>query len=204
MSTNKYNATTGQLTSIADSNRIWVGTTAAHDAAVQAGTMPNNCMVYVTDDSSNELSTTPTQGSTLPITSGGVYNALFVNNFTYNVDTSIRPQIQFYGVVSSTGTGTFRRLKINDKISILTCSGIGTVSGTTQAGEARCTLFFPKTEGKSYNLISFFARQYEQSKAYVGYKEFLQMTNDWRVDFYMEDCVVNKGIIAGLTVIEYS
>jgi hypothetical protein len=50
MSTNKVNKTTGELVTLASGMRMWVGTKAAHDAQVLAGTMPNNCMVSIIDD----------------------------------------------------------------------------------------------------------------------------------------------------------
>lgn len=50
MSVNKYNADTGELVTLANGSRIWCGTKAAKAAAIAAGTMPNNCMVCVTDD----------------------------------------------------------------------------------------------------------------------------------------------------------
>lgn len=50
MSVNKVNKTTGELITLANGTRMWIGTKAAHDAAVAAGTMPNNCMVCITDD----------------------------------------------------------------------------------------------------------------------------------------------------------
>jgi len=53
LSVNKYDSTTGTLTSVAASGRVWIGTTAQHNAAIQAGTMPNNCLVSITDDESD-------------------------------------------------------------------------------------------------------------------------------------------------------
>lgn len=50
MSVNKVDKTTGELVTLANGTRMWIGTKSAHDAAVQAGTMPNNCMVCITDD----------------------------------------------------------------------------------------------------------------------------------------------------------
>ena len=50
MSVNRYDSTTGQLVTLAGGQRLWVGTKSAHDAAVSAGTMPNNCLVAITDD----------------------------------------------------------------------------------------------------------------------------------------------------------
>lgn len=50
MSLNKYNATTGELENIASGQRTWVGTRAAYDAAKQAGTLPTNALICITDD----------------------------------------------------------------------------------------------------------------------------------------------------------
>lgn len=53
MSVNKRDVTTGELITLASGTRMWVGTKNAHDLAVQQGTMPNNCMVCITDDTTN-------------------------------------------------------------------------------------------------------------------------------------------------------
>jgi hypothetical protein len=50
MSTNFVNKSTGELVTLANGTRMWIGTKSAHDLAVQQGTMPNNCMVCITDD----------------------------------------------------------------------------------------------------------------------------------------------------------
>lgn len=50
MSTNLVNKDTGELVTLANGTRMWIGTKTAHDLAVQQGTMPNNCMVCITDD----------------------------------------------------------------------------------------------------------------------------------------------------------
>lgn len=39
-----------QLVTLASGQRMWIGTSAAHDAAVLAGTMPNNCTVAIIDE----------------------------------------------------------------------------------------------------------------------------------------------------------
>ncbi len=49
----------GTLVTLANGTRTWVGTKAAHDAAVQAGTMPNNCIVCITDDFPSEWEAVP-------------------------------------------------------------------------------------------------------------------------------------------------
>lgn len=50
MSISKYDKETGTLTTLANGTRLWIGTKKAHDSAVEKGTMPNNCLVVVTDD----------------------------------------------------------------------------------------------------------------------------------------------------------
>ena len=50
MSVNYVDKTTGELVTLANGTRMWIGTQSAHDLAVQQGTMPNNCMVCITDD----------------------------------------------------------------------------------------------------------------------------------------------------------
>lgn len=50
MSLNKYDSSTGELTNIASGSRIWTGTKAAYDAQKQAGTLPNNALIVITDD----------------------------------------------------------------------------------------------------------------------------------------------------------
>lgn len=49
MSVNKYTTAQGLVT-LANGSRIWVGTKAAYEAAKQAGTMPNDVLVAITDD----------------------------------------------------------------------------------------------------------------------------------------------------------
>lgn len=54
MSVNKVSKDTGELVTLANGTRMWIGTKSAHDLAVQQGTMPNNCMVCITDDAAGE------------------------------------------------------------------------------------------------------------------------------------------------------
>lgn len=64
MSVNRYNASTGELTTLANGTQIWTGTEAAYKAQKQAGTLPNNSIICITDDEAdyNHYSTeeTPT------------------------------------------------------------------------------------------------------------------------------------------------
>ena len=49
MSVNKYTTASG-LQTLANGSRIWIGTKAAYEAAKQAGTLPNDCLIAITDD----------------------------------------------------------------------------------------------------------------------------------------------------------
>lgn len=50
MSVNKYNPSTGTLTTLASGDRTWIGTKAQYDAQKTAGTLPNNALIVITDD----------------------------------------------------------------------------------------------------------------------------------------------------------
>lgn len=50
MSVNKYNATTGELISLAGGTRTWIGTKAAYEAQKTAGTLPTDVLIIITDD----------------------------------------------------------------------------------------------------------------------------------------------------------
>ncbi len=78
MSVNKYDSTTGTLTSLASGARTWIGTKAAYDAEKLAGTLPTNCLIVITDDE-EAMDTVPTEDSPVAVTSDGIYNALIKN-----------------------------------------------------------------------------------------------------------------------------
>lgn len=73
MSVNKYNASTGELTNLASGSRIWAGSKAAYDAQKQAGTLPNNCIICITDDE-EELAQEVIKDDPRAVTSGAVYD----------------------------------------------------------------------------------------------------------------------------------
>ena len=75
MSLNKYNPTTGELTNIASSSRIWTGTKAEWNALVQAGTAPRNVLVAITDDE-QAPSDTVTEDDENAVQGGAVWNAI--------------------------------------------------------------------------------------------------------------------------------
>ena len=59
MSVNKYNRDTGTIQTLASGTRIWIGSRAAHSAAIAAGTLPSNCLIAITDDSSDKTTKFP-------------------------------------------------------------------------------------------------------------------------------------------------
>lgn len=73
----------------------WVGTAAEY--AQQSASIPAGTPIIITDD--QDIDTVPTQGSTNPITSGGVYNALPLFDATtgdiyiYDLQTAARKRI---------------------------------------------------------------------------------------------------------------
>ena len=75
MSVNKYDASTGTLTTIANGQRTWVGTKQAYDQAKIAGTLPTNCLVAITDDEvdHNHYSTNETETGTYWIDGKPIY-----------------------------------------------------------------------------------------------------------------------------------
>lgn len=75
MSINKYNSQTGELTSLAGGTRTWIGTQAAYNIEKQAGTLPNNCLIAITDDE-EELAQEVIENDPRAVTSGAVYTAL--------------------------------------------------------------------------------------------------------------------------------
>ena len=105
MSVNRYDSTSGTLTSLAAGSRTWIGTKAAYEAEKQAGTLPTNCLVVITDDET-EMDTVPTAGSPVAVTSDGIYKALTWREISTDTDLRTIPfneisiVIQFY-------TGTY-------------------------------------------------------------------------------------------------
>lgn len=73
MSSNKVDKITGELVTLANGSRMWVGSKAAHDAAIQAGTMPNNCLVALIDDYEDATTDDVEEGNPKPVSSNGVY-----------------------------------------------------------------------------------------------------------------------------------
>ena len=75
MSVNKYTTADG-LQTLANGSRVWIGTKANHAAARQAGTLPTDCLICITDDDDEYKTDQVIEDSQMVITSGGVYDAL--------------------------------------------------------------------------------------------------------------------------------
>lgn len=79
MSVNRYTTESG-LQTLANGQRCWIGTKAAYEAAVQAGTMENDILVAITDDDDEYKTDTVAQNDNRVVTSGGVWNLLNVSS----------------------------------------------------------------------------------------------------------------------------
>lgn len=106
MSTNLVNKDTGELVTLANGTRMWIGTKSAHDLAVQQGKMPNNCMVCITDDAAGEeaweYSTSETNTGKKWIDGKPIYRRVFTANSVpsdnyigtiTNLDTPIKLEV---------------------------------------------------------------------------------------------------------------
>ena len=83
MSVNKY-TTEGGLQTLANGQRIWVGTKDAHDAQKLAGTLPRDCLIAITDDEDDTIVDEVLEDDSRAVTSGAVYNAIQDINQEYN------------------------------------------------------------------------------------------------------------------------
>ena len=89
MSVNRYTTESG-LQTLANGQRCWIGTKAAYEAAVQAGTMENDILVAITDDDDDYKTDTVAENDNRVVTSGGVYNVLHPD-LDYAHATNITP-----------------------------------------------------------------------------------------------------------------
>lgn len=79
MSVNRYNSSTGTLTTLANGQRMWIGTQTAYDSAEAAGTLPNNCLIAITDDGAGteQYSTEETSTGKVWIDDKPIYRKVF-------------------------------------------------------------------------------------------------------------------------------
>ena len=109
MSVNRYNASTGELTSLATGSRTWVGTREAYDQAKQAGTLPNNCLIAITDDEKdhNHYSTEEVETGMFWIDGKPIYRKV-ISNITLdnNNNVTVAHGISNFGdLISLRGAG---------------------------------------------------------------------------------------------------
>lgn len=158
MSVNKYNASTGELTNIASGQRTWVGTRAAYDAAKTAGTLPNNCLIIITDDET-AMDTIPTEDSPVAVTSGGLYNILTDDNIYINYTANIGNSWTDLPV-------DFSKLKQYKKIMIEV--GIGTSNTGCQTSVLMVTdTTLEKMDTDNFNIYNLFNGAYANSTWYA-------------------------------------
>ena len=74
MSVNKYNSQTGELTTIASGQRTWIGTKEAYEQQKQAGTLPTDCLICITNDEDDTIADAVTENDPRAVTSGAVYD----------------------------------------------------------------------------------------------------------------------------------
>ena len=99
MSVNRYDASTGELTNIASGQRTWVGTQEAYKTAKQAGTLPNNAIIAITDDEQDGL-------DALIPKNAGARNSIFRGNYL-----GTAPTAEQYDAIDA---GTFEGLMLGD------------------------------------------------------------------------------------------
>ena len=134
MSVNKVNKTTGELVTLASGVRMWIGTQSAHDLAVQQGTMPNNCMVCITDDyptKTTEVNTTRARGrATINFTFNSSASQTFdlTDFFTESDITDAGRYFLLYAVGYSEAFGRFNSIERGAQPTLTIDSGKITVT----------------------------------------------------------------------------
>lgn len=96
MSVNRYDASTGELVTLASGTRTWIGTKAAYEAARSAGTLPNNCLIAITDDEvdHNHYSTEETETGMYWIDGKPIYRRAYTFTTPSTIATT-RTQYRF-------------------------------------------------------------------------------------------------------------
>ena len=80
MSVNKYTTASG-LQTLANGSRIWIGTKEAYEAEQQAGTLPDDCLIAITNDDDEYKTDTVAANDDRVVTSGGVWDLLNASSF---------------------------------------------------------------------------------------------------------------------------
>lgn len=74
MSVNKYDHNSGQLTTLASGSRTWIGTKEAYESAKQAGTLPLNAIIMITNDEDDTIATEVIEDDSRAVSGGAVYS----------------------------------------------------------------------------------------------------------------------------------
>lgn len=131
MSLNKYNATTGELENIASGQRTWVGTRAAYDTAKQAGTLPTNALICITDDEEDycHYSTEETKTGNYWIDGKPIYRKVVVltSNIASGSNIPISSNIDM--LVDFGGTGYFGPNRYYRQFPWIAGSYMGSLNG---------------------------------------------------------------------------
>ena len=132
MSVNKVDKTTGELVTLANGTRMWIGTKSLHDSAVQQGTMPDNCMVCITDDFPStevKVTTVTKNGVTAYITR---YDKVVTMTFAGNLSASMSQWGKIIDGLPTTG----RDFYLADNQVYLSASGNLTALSALSSGTA--------------------------------------------------------------------
>ena len=109
MSVNIYDSQSGNLQNVASGQRTWVGTQEAYKAAKQAGTLPNNAIIAITDDEKdhNHYSTDETETGMYWIDGKPIYRKVIPNiTLDNNNNITVAHGISNFGdLISLRGAG---------------------------------------------------------------------------------------------------
>lgn len=105
MSVNRYSTESG-LQTLASGQRVWIGSKDAYDAEKQAGTLPSNCLIAITDDSEdNNYSTEEKLTGKFWIDGKPLYRkVLVINSISSNTDVDVSSlNIETLAIISGFG-----------------------------------------------------------------------------------------------------
>jgi len=126
MSVNIYDSQTGTLTGVASGQRTWVGTKTAYKSAKQAGELPNNAVIYITDDEQdhNHYSTDEVETGMYWIDGKPIYRKVFKSSgitTISNAFTNLGEIISLTGVVYRTDGNIIHAITGADESNLYGC-----------------------------------------------------------------------------------
>jgi len=127
LSVNVYDKTTGTLTALASSGqRTWVGTEIQYKAAQQAGTLPNNAIICITDDEvdTSHYSENETFTGMYWIDGKPIYRKVFKSSGTTTISnafTNLGEIISLTGVVYRTDGNIIHAITGADESNLYGC-----------------------------------------------------------------------------------